>query len=100
MTAGKQLDVFEVAAEIERERQAKIIATKSEDKSKEEVRSNIKYYEERRNQIQKQIDAIDEYVKNEYDNGIGDVEDRNERNSLENELRSINKELEELYNER
>lgn len=87
MTAGKQLDVFEVAKEIEQE------------KKQNDNKSRIDELTRRRDMVNKQIAAIDEYVRNTYDDGLGDVEDRNERNSLINELRDIDNDLQKLYKE-
>jgi len=87
MTAGKQLDVFEVAKEIEQE------------KKQNDNKSRIDELTRRRDMVNKQIAAIDEYVRNAYDDGLGDVEDRNERNSLINELRDIDNDLQKLYKE-
>lgn len=81
MVAGKQLDVFEVAAEVERE-------------------NKIAEFNKKRDEIQKQIDEIDGYEQSQYDSGMGCVEDRNERNYLQQELLYINSELEKLYNKR
>ena len=87
MTAGKQLYVFEVAKEIEQE------------KKQNDNKSRIDELTRRRDMVNKQIAAIDEYVRNTYDDGLGDVEDRNERNSLLNELRDIDNDLQKLYKE-
>ena len=80
MVAGKQLNAFVVAAE---ERQHK-----------------INTFNEQRARIQAQIDAIDSYEHQNFDYGMDEIEDRNEKNALESELRYIDKELEKLYNQR
>lgn len=46
--------------------------------------------------IEAEIRALENGINSEYDNGVGTVEDRNELNALNNELRQINAQIAEL----
>jgi len=80
MVAGKQLDAFEVAAQ--------------------ERQHRIETFHRQRDAIQAQINEIDNREHEHFDCGMDEIEDRNEKNALESELRYIDSELEKLYNQR
>ncbi len=46
--------------------------------------------------IESEIRALESSMDNEYDNGIGNIEDRNELNALNNELRDIKQEIAQI----
>lgn len=46
--------------------------------------------------IESEIRALESGMDNEYDNGIGNIEDRNELNALNNELRDIEQEIAQI----
>ena len=49
-----------------------------------------------REKVESEIRALEYGIDNEYDNGQGDIEDRNELNALNNELRSLDMQIKEL----
>ena len=68
--------------------------TGMKDMFEEAKRDVIERIDARIAELQLQISAL-EHSNNQYDNGLGDIEDRNEINALNNEIRILEKERNE-----
>jgi predicted nucleic acid-binding Zn-ribbon protein len=68
--------------------------TGMKDMFEEAKRDVIERIDARIAELQLQISGL-EHSNNQYDNGLGDIEDRNEINALNNEIRILEKERNE-----
>ncbi len=56
----------------------------------------IRAFEIAKEKLEQEIRALESGIDSEYDNGLGTIEDRNELNALNNELRHINEQIAKL----
>ena len=64
--------------------------------AKQESDDKIRAFEIAKAKLEQEISVLESSIDNEYDNGLGTIEDRNELNALNNELRYINEQIAKL----
>ena len=64
--------------------------------AKQESDDKIRAFEIAKAKLEQEIRVLESGIDNEYDNGLGTIEDRNELNALNNELRYINEQIAKL----